>query len=135
MARTRGLGTGSASRRRALQLSGGRAADCRILRQGPRRKGKTVKILAVSNLYPPFWIGGYELICADVVAELLARGHDVLVATCPSHIPGPPDPPHVTRCLRLSAHTPNYSVSASDLWGEHACDTSDLDNVFALHRM
>jgi glycosyltransferase involved in cell wall biosynthesis len=59
----------------------------------------------------------------------------VLVATSPSHIPGPPDPPHVDRCLRLSAHIPNYAVSAGDLWGEHARDTSDLDNVFALHRM
>lgn len=94
-----------------------------------------MKILVVSNIYPPFWIGGYELICASIVAELRARGHDVLVATTPSHIPGPPDPPHVRRCLRLSAHLPNYAVSAGELWWVHARDTSDLDNVFALHRM
>ena len=94
-----------------------------------------MRVLAVSNLYPPYWLGGYELICADVTNELRARGHDVLVATTPSHVPGPPDPPHVRRCLRLSAHVPHYAVSADDLRSVHASDTSDLDNVFALHRM
>jgi glycosyltransferase involved in cell wall biosynthesis len=94
-----------------------------------------MKILAVSNIYPPFWLGGYELICAQVMEELRARGHDVVVATTPSHVPGPPDPPYVRRCLRLSAHVPNYGAQANELWWMHARDTSDLDNVYALHQM
>ena len=94
-----------------------------------------MKVLVVSNLYPPFIIGGYEINCANVVAELRARGHDVVVATGPSYVPGPPDPPHVRRCLRLTAHVPNFAVSSSPSWWAHVQDTSDLDNVAALHRL
>ena len=94
-----------------------------------------MKILVVSNLYPPFVIGGYELNCANVVGELRARGHDVVVATTPSHLPAPPDPPHVRRCLRLSAHLPSYATATAPLWWLHSCDISDFDNVVALHRL
>ncbi|PIY46050.1 MAG: hypothetical protein CO096_28575 [Armatimonadetes bacterium CG_4_9_14_3_um_filter_66_14] len=40
-----------------------------------------MKILVVSNLYPPHYRGGYELGCHDVVRGLQARGHRVLVLT------------------------------------------------------
>jgi glycogen(starch) synthase len=40
-----------------------------------------VKILVVTNLYPPQHIGGYELGCRDVVEKLRARGHAVRVLT------------------------------------------------------
>ena len=40
-----------------------------------------MKILVLSNLYPPDIIGGYELGCQQVVDALRARGHDVRVLT------------------------------------------------------
>ena len=40
-----------------------------------------MRILIVSNLYPPHHIGGYELGCRDVVEGLKARGHEVKVLT------------------------------------------------------
>lgn len=40
-----------------------------------------MKILVVSNLYPPHHIGGYELGCRDVVEGLRARRHEVRVLT------------------------------------------------------
>ncbi len=40
-----------------------------------------MRILVVSNLYPPHEIGGYELGCRDVVDALRSRGHDVTVVT------------------------------------------------------
>ncbi|MBN1868984.1 MAG: glycosyltransferase family 4 protein [Candidatus Omnitrophica bacterium] len=40
-----------------------------------------MRILAFSSLYPPFFEGGYEIICKDVSDELLKRGHDVRVVT------------------------------------------------------
>jgi glycogen(starch) synthase len=40
-----------------------------------------MKILIVSNLYPPHLIGGYEMGCRDVVEELASRGHDMKVLT------------------------------------------------------
>lgn len=40
-----------------------------------------MRILVISNLYPPSVQGGYELGCAHVVRELLAAGHEVQVLT------------------------------------------------------
>jgi glycosyltransferase involved in cell wall biosynthesis len=40
-----------------------------------------VRILVVSNLYPPHVLGGYEILCAQVVDRLRARGHEVRVLT------------------------------------------------------
>ena len=40
-----------------------------------------MRILVVSNFYPPHVIGGYEIGCKDVVAALKSRGHDIRVLT------------------------------------------------------
>jgi glycogen(starch) synthase len=40
-----------------------------------------LRILVVSNLYPPACLGGYELACKEVVDGLRAKGHDVCVLT------------------------------------------------------
>jgi len=40
-----------------------------------------MKILVISNYYPPYYIGGYELACYDTVQYLKKCGHDVYVLT------------------------------------------------------
>jgi glycogen synthase len=40
-----------------------------------------MRILIVNNVYPPYFIGGYELGCRDVARELERRGHRVTVLT------------------------------------------------------
>jgi len=40
-----------------------------------------VRVLQVSNLYPPYWIGGYEQIAQWITEGLRERGHDVHVLT------------------------------------------------------
>jgi glycogen synthase len=40
-----------------------------------------VRILVVSNLYPPNVVGGYERLCFNVASELAQRGHDITVLT------------------------------------------------------
>lgn len=40
-----------------------------------------LKILVISNYYPPDAIGGYEMVCADVVNRLVSRGSTVTVLT------------------------------------------------------
>jgi glycosyltransferase involved in cell wall biosynthesis len=40
-----------------------------------------MKILVVSNLYPPTVLGGYEIECSQVVEGLIERGHQVEVLT------------------------------------------------------
>ena len=62
-----------------------------------------MKILFITNYYPPFEVGGYEQLCRDVVERILARGHDVQVLTSDHGVGSQPDndPPYVYRDLRL----------------------------------
>ncbi len=83
-----------------------------------------MKILTLSNLYPPDFIGGYELACAQAVDGLLARGHDVRVLT------GAPRSPvaharHVHRDFRLSDIYNDYLIANAapvtrDIWQAEA---------------
>jgi glycogen synthase len=61
-----------------------------------------VRVLVVSNLYPPHALGGYEMSCADVMARFAARGHDVTVLTTGTRLAGVADVPDpaVRRTLR-----------------------------------
>lgn len=61
--------------------------------------GSPVRILILSNLFPPDVLGGYELLVRDVSASLRARGHDVEVLTTGS--PRADDPAWVSRRLSL----------------------------------
>lgn len=40
-----------------------------------------MRLLFLSNFYPPHHLGGYELLCHEVATLLIARGHDVRVLT------------------------------------------------------
>lgn len=40
-----------------------------------------MRVLFLSNLYPPNVIGGYERLCHEVASELAAQGHEVTVLT------------------------------------------------------
>jgi glycogen(starch) synthase len=48
-----------------------------------------MKILVLSNLYPPHFLGGYELNCQLVVEELKRRGHQLSVLTSDHQISNP----------------------------------------------
>ena len=60
-----------------------------------------MKVLALSNLYPPDFIGGYELACAHVVDGLRERGHDARVLTAAPRNPVGTPPAHVLRRFKL----------------------------------
>jgi glycosyltransferase involved in cell wall biosynthesis len=65
-----------------------------------------MKILVVTNLYPPQHVGGYELGCRDVVEKLRARGHAVHVLTSDfrnGSTENPPGEPATTRTLQFNA--------------------------------
>lgn len=40
-----------------------------------------MKLLILSNLYPPYYLGGYEILCRQVAQNLKGRGHEVSVLT------------------------------------------------------
>lgn len=61
-----------------------------------------MKILVINNLYPPHYVGGYELHCEQVSEGLRGRGHEVQVLTSDyltsrAEVPQP----HVHRVLRI----------------------------------
>jgi hypothetical protein len=46
-----------------------------------------MRILIVTNLYPPHYYGGYEVRCAQVAEALRSSGHDVRVLTSAYGVP------------------------------------------------
>jgi len=60
---------------------------------------KPLDILVVSDLWPPHFVGGYELGAADVCKRLTARGHRVTVLTSTFGVPGPCREGNVHRVL------------------------------------
>lgn len=63
-----------------------------------------MKILVVSNLYPPHYVGGYELRCQHITEGLRQRGHDVQVLTSNHGLVAGATPPaedRVERTLRV----------------------------------
>ncbi|MGD0834622.1 MAG: glycosyltransferase [Candidatus Dormibacteria bacterium] len=59
-----------------------------------------MRVLTVTNFYPPDAVGGYEVACAQMVAELRGRGHAVRVLTATPPAPVRDDDPEVRRLLR-----------------------------------
>jgi glycosyltransferase involved in cell wall biosynthesis len=62
-----------------------------------------MRILFISNYYPPFEVGGYEQLCRDVANRLAARGHQVAVLTSDRRVAGreAADDDHIKRTLRI----------------------------------
>ena len=63
-----------------------------------------MKILTLSNLYPPHYLGGYELICRALVDGLRRRGHTVPVLTSDHRVTGRDEPQpdlQVERVLKI----------------------------------
>jgi glycogen synthase len=61
-----------------------------------------VRVLTLTNTYPPHYYGGYELTCHDVMRRWAAAGHDITVLTSTVRLPGVADveEPQVRRTLR-----------------------------------
>lgn len=62
-----------------------------------------MRLLVVSNYYPPFFFGGYELGCRDVVEGLRGRGHVVSVLTSSYEAEKAHDSENVQRVLPLGS--------------------------------
>lgn len=95
-----------------------------------------MRILFVSNLYPPVTIGGYEWVCHDVAEGLRARGHDIhiLTTTLYRHGKGEGDPPHIHRRLQLKAHSRLAELTADSVVHANRV-ASQVHNVRAARRV
>lgn len=70
-----------------------------------------MRVLIVSNLYPPNVIGGYEVLCAEVSEGLAAHGHDVTVLTsCFGRRPADETPIVVHQALQLAVGRTIYDT-------------------------
>src|ERR1044072_8859028 len=73
-----------------------------------------MRILVISNFYPPHFIGGYEIGCRDIVEALKARGHDVIVLTSTHGVNRPEHSDNVYRWLKTDLEL-KINGSSSDL--------------------
>jgi glycogen(starch) synthase len=73
-----------------------------------------MKILALSNLYPPHHIGGYGMLCYEVVEGLRDRGHQVTVLTSVHGVETEAVEEHVHRVLTLESDL--YFYKPAQAW-------------------
>jgi len=69
----------------------------------------------MSNLYPPYYIGGYELSCQEVVNQLRRRGHRVFVLTSTYGLKGDKSDDKVFRQLLIYRYEQTRNLSNSKL--------------------
>ena len=83
--------------------------------------GSPVRILVISNFYPPAHVGGYEQECAGIVNHL-RQEHSVLVLTSRRERRQVPNDAHVLRVLPYGTFRKRDSVRAP-LWALGAART------------
>lgn len=76
---------------------------------GSRKPG--MKVLVISNFYPPHYVGGYEIRCEETVNYLRSRGHDVRVLTSYFSLPSPRVEGRVYRILRHHQNPVNRGLN------------------------
>ncbi len=94
-----------------------------------------MKVLVLTNLYPPDVIGGYELGCRQAVEALRRLGHEVRVLTAAPRRPVPPEP-GIRRTLRLTEIWSHYLFAKSHPVTAHLAQSEshrvNAANVHAL---
>ena len=95
-----------------------------------------MKILVISNLYPPHGIGGYEERCFNTVNTLKERGHEVYVLTSDHKVEGrqSDEEPHVIRKLRVHGFYGHPWLSIYDLYDLEKENQQTLSSAIATVR-
>ena len=88
-----------------------------------------MRLLFISNLYPPHHLGGYEQLCHEVATHLMARGHQITVLTSTFLVPGRQtgEEPAVRRTLRLASNV--YYYKPQQLLGYRSDTSANLRAV------
>lgn len=88
-----------------------------------------MRILFLTNMYPPYDIGGYEQVCHEVAQGLKARGHEVKILTSRYGRPFLPDEDgEVLRSLYLQADL-NYYRPVDFFLKRQAQERFNQDNL------
>ena len=91
-----------------------------------------MRILVISNLYPPDVLGGYEMACQQAADALREAGHDVFVLTTVPRAKPVPSDPHVGRRLRLTDVYDGYVMDRVGAVG-HAVHRTEAHGVQAFN--
>lgn len=94
-----------------------------------------MRILVLSNLFPPEFVGGAELLCAQVCTHLRDRGHDVTVLSSGEAAPSDRTPGlRVERRLRLTRRfgTPASAITPFDRWQTYRHNYRETRALLAL---
>lgn len=86
-----------------------------------------MKILFLSNMYPPHVIGGYEALCQEAVEGLAKRGHRVSVLTSTYGYDGEVSEGDVHRLLSLEGDLQFYKMK--DAWTYPARKRRNLEHL------
>ena len=75
-----------------------------------------MRVLVVSNIFPPGFIGGYELMAHDVAAGLATRGHAVRVLASNYFIDDDATIKNVEVVRTLQCTSPSHELETSDIF-------------------
>lgn len=91
-----------------------------------------MKLLFISNLYPPHHRGGYEMLCHEVATHLTARGHQVSVLTSTYGVTEKQDEPGIYRRLALESD-PDYYRPQQVLhyWSDQGANLRTIKELMA----
>lgn len=87
-----------------------------------------MRILVISNLYPPYYLGGYELACKDVIDALRERGHHIQVLTSTYGVSASEKNGQVDRYLPLYPYKSSRTALWQFAWKQHR-DSSYLIHI------
>lgn len=90
-----------------------------------------MKILMISNLYPPDVVGGFEVQCASAAQGLRSHGHSVVVLTSFPRRPAPSQPYVLRRLHQPDVYAPERRHLRSPFW-ELEQNLLDAENVAVL---
>ncbi len=92
-----------------------------------------MRILILTNLFPPHVLGGYEVACCAVSLGLRQRGHEVEVLASHAPVPTDDDPPWLYRDFSLRAFSPIEPRTVEQLNDRnYACGASQFSNTATL---
>ena len=93
-----------------------------------------MRILIVSNFFPPHFLGGYELGCRDVADALERRGHEIRVLTSSHGVGRPVTDGRVLRWLHASASSTAAPSRRHELLRHEVANQRTFDRACRLHR-
>ncbi|MCL2393672.1 MAG: glycosyltransferase family 4 protein [Acidimicrobiaceae bacterium] len=91
-----------------------------------------MRILVISNLFPPDIVGGYEMQCSSATEELRKRGHEVMVLTSVPRRRIEASDDHILRLLRTpDVYSPDRYGIRSPFW-EFEANLLNVENIYIL---